>query len=158
MAVKDDLLKWITTNKNEIVEITDDGLDIYPTFRAAEAAADLGVKKESASNALNSLKNEGLVENVERGLWSWTGAFPVAPPEGEKAPRKRAASTPKDPLASATELLTRSLESITFQYNKATDELEKVTAKMTELQETMARLAGEEIAICKALDSLTREE
>ena len=158
MAVKDDLLDWVITNKNEIVEITEDGLDVYPTFRAGEAAGDLGTNLGNVNNALGALKKEGLVSNPERGLWMWTGAVPVPAEKAEKAPRKRATTSTKDPLASATELLTRSLESITFQYNKATDELEKVTAKMTELQETMARLAGEEIAICKALDSLTREE
>lgn len=142
MAVKDDLLDWVITNKNEIVEITEDGLDVYPTFRAGEAAGDLGTNLGNVNNALGALKKEGFVANPERGFWAWTGAVPVEPVEAEKAPRKRATAASKDPLESARDTLQRSLESVTFQYNKATDELEKATTKVEELKVTMSRLAG----------------
>jgi hypothetical protein len=157
MAVKDDLLDWVITNKNEVVEITQDGETIYPTFRAGEAAGDLGTNLGNVNNALGALKKEGLVVNPERGLWAWTGAVPAAPVEAEKAPRKRAAAAPKDPLESARETLTRSLESVTFQYNKVTDELEKANKKADALQEIQNRLVGEEIALNLALDSLNKK-
>jgi hypothetical protein len=158
MAVKDDLLDWVITNKNEIVEITEGGDTIYPTFRAGEAAGDLGTKLENVNNALGALKKEGLVTNPERGFWAWTGAVPVPAEKGEKAPRKRATTAPKDPLESARETLTRSLESITHQYNKSTDELVKAEKKVAELKMLQDRLASEEISIARALDSLTAEE
>jgi hypothetical protein len=157
MAVKDDLLDWVITNKNEVLAITENNETLYVTFRAGEAAGDLGTKLENVNNALGALKKEGLVVNPERGFWAWTGAVPVPAEKDEKAPRKRAAAAPKDPLASARETLQRSLESITFQYNKATDELAKANQKMNELQELMERLAGEEIALTAALDSLNEK-
>ncbi len=146
MAVKDDLLKWVTTNKSEVIAIDDEtGNAEYVTFRAAEAAADLGIRKEAASNALSSLKSEGLVTLVETdgrtGIWAWTGATPV---EGEKVPRKRAASKSKDPVESARENLRRALEGVTFQWQKADDK--------------EARLIEEQEKISVELDLLTKEK
>jgi DNA-binding transcriptional ArsR family regulator len=151
MAVKTDLLEWVIGTKHEIVEVSEEGLDIYESFHAAEAAADLGVRKEAASNALSALKDEGFVVNPERGKWSWTGAVPV---ESEKTPRKRAKATPKDPVEIARQSLQKALEGVNKKWDKLSEKYETLNAQHLIAGAELNELLAERARLEEALDAL----
>lgn len=151
MAVKTDLLEWVINTKHEIVEVSEEGLDIYETFHAAEAAADLGVRKEAASNALSALKDEGFVTNPERGKWMWTGAVPA---ESEKAPKKRVKAQPKDPVEIARQSLQKALEGVTAKWDKTSQKYEALNQQWLAVGEELNGLVEEKARLEEALDAL----
>lgn len=152
MTVKDDLLEWIITNKNEI----NDDAESYVTFRAGEAAGDLGTNINNVSKALGALRDEGLVVNPAHGFWAWTGGVPVEKPvKATRSPRK---AKSKDSTANAIQTLWEAVLDIRTRVEKATNGMQELEAAVVLGNEALEAMREEEKALTAAYNLLRRNE
>lgn len=151
MTVKQELLQWIITHKNEV----QDDAESYVTFRAGEAAADIGTHINNVSKALSILRDEGLVVNPAHGQWAWTGGVPVESEKPARSPRK---AKPKDSMANAIDTLWSAVLDVRQMRVKAEENVTEAHLAFEAASMRVQILRTEEDALTAAYNVLKKDE
>lgn len=136
MSVKDKVTEYVTT--------ADDA------FRASDVALAIDENIVNVRTALSTLKGEGIVESVDRGLYKATGVEV----EIKEKPKSSAQKKSRDALESVTDTLKRSLERIAYEISKIDEEMEVLGGKIEELKDRSRALHNEAEKIKRAYDAL----
>lgn len=135
MAVKDTVAEWVLTTKEP--------------FRASDAAVETGQNIVNVRTALSALKNDGIVEAVERGLYRYTGAE-IDIQIKEPKPRKKKT----DPMEVATHSLKNALDGVLYEISKNDERIDALRKEIDELTARSVLLAMESEKIKTAYDAL----